>query len=364
LPAQEGVMAELYNSELFVGRVASLRKILDWARDPNPSHRLWSIVGPPGIGKSYLLNRVYERLEENLDRLVFWMNAGHDLTTAAGLKTWLESAVEKARRKCNHVQAYAGNIQPDAMLQTLVRDLCERCAAALMPVLIVDSFDEIPDAKRDEWEERVLASFISRRCTRILLGRRDEYALQSPTLRWNENKDHLPVMTPAEGDDQLDRRCQYAERQQPAPSLPNDMLDRLKATTPKYPWNHPGINTYLFELAVPRQREGELPLLVAEDLHQCIIEVTRTHAPLAEEVFTFLVSLANQLDDEWTADDLMNALKVSMEDSRLRELFNRGIVFNIEITSRYQVGDGLRELLRAWQAMEAATVQIAVEGQP
>ena len=352
-------MAEPFVSALFVGRDDPLKKILTWADDPNPPNRFWSIVGPPGVGKSYLLGKVREELDRAPRRVAFWIDLSRDpairnpcpdLVAPGGFETWLRAAVEQARQKCPFVRAYEGNIQPEAMLDTLVRDLCDNCQELLPPIMIVDSFEDINEAQRDELQERVLAPFIGRSCTRILLSRRDEYTLYSPALRWNEGKEWLSVMKIHEGDQQLQRRLQQKksdpQHQETAGLLPLNMPVILKSIVAKYAWNHPGINTFLFERAAARQRQNLSPLLTPADLRECV-EATQLLRSISDDEYDFLIAIATRLADDWTVSHLTKALNVNFDDEPLLELFRRGLVFNVDGTQRYKLADGLRELLRA-----------------
>ncbi len=95
-------------------------------------------------------------------------------------------------------------------------DLCERCD--VKPILVVDGFEEIDDHLREWLEENVLAQFISAACTRVIIGQRDEYSLNSPTLRWTETKETLAVMTAVESDSQLKTRLEkWTKRPQHVP---------------------------------------------------------------------------------------------------------------------------------------------------
>ena len=81
-----------------------LANILDWLNDDNPTaHRVLSVVGPPGVGKSYLLHRVHELLQQS-GWLIFWINLSRDVnirgtcpdvTAGDGLRAWLVDAIER-----------------------------------------------------------------------------------------------------------------------------------------------------------------------------------------------------------------------------------------------------------------------------
>ena len=70
--------------------------------------------------------------------------------------------------------------------------------------------------------------------------------------------------------------------------------------------------------------------------------------PLLSEEFQLLADLAVQLLNEWTEHDLIRCLKITLDDPRLKTLFERGIVAYREQTARYFIAPGLREMTHAW----------------
>jgi hypothetical protein len=253
------------------------------------------------------------------------------------------------------------------MMRALVHDLCERCDHALKPILLVDGFEELPERERQVLEEDVLTQFLSRDCTRLIIGRRDEASLQSPTLRWTEGQYTLTVMNDADSDLQVrtrlqnwDKRPRRTKRAEHFPSADLIANFRARHPIPHYVWNHPGINTFLLERAVLHRHGSRAPLLDKQDLYDCILDVTATGGTwLSMQEFKLLVDLAELVDlddttkrlDDWLAGDLTRQLRITIDDERLAELFRRGIVVSVEQTARYKVADGLREALRAWQSL-------------
>lgn len=102
-------MAEPFDPNLSVGREDILNKIEKWANEDKSPRRLLSIVGPPGIGKSWLMAYVRERLEQ-AGHLVFWADLSRgaidprtgrlapDLTTNAGISEWFRLVVTQAQQ--------------------------------------------------------------------------------------------------------------------------------------------------------------------------------------------------------------------------------------------------------------------------
>ena len=359
-------MAEPYVPELFVGRAEPMKDILDWAHEDNPAQRVLSVVGPPGVGKSYLLHGVRDSLQ-TFGQLVFWINLSRDemirgrehpdVVTDTGLRQWLKDAIKKSHDRCDRVRPYDSTISPEATLFTLATDLCERCD--LNPILIVDGFEEIDQQRRDWLEESVLAQFIGRSCTRIIIGRRDEFSLNSPALRWTEGKLTLTVMNDLDSDLQVKTRLENWRKRprhtQTTDYYPSaDLIENFRARYPvlHYSWNHPGINTFLLERIVPRHQSGQDLYLTADDLHLCVTEVTSVNAtPLSLPQMERLIALVLKLDERWDSVDLMDGLQIVIEDDDLAELFRRGIVYNLEGTALYRVAEGIREVVTAWQEL-------------
>ncbi|HSD85660.1 MAG TPA: hypothetical protein VLG46_17490 [Anaerolineae bacterium] len=359
-------MAEPFLSTLFVGRQTLLNHIIQWTTQERPDHQVWSLVGPPGVGKSYLIHKVHEVLTRMPDRLILWIDLTRDpairgdapdITLPGNDTDWLRQAVAQAQRICLNVRRFDAAVPFEAMWDTLVHDLCANCSQ-VTPTLLVDGFDEVTEQQRLDIEERLLAIFARRSCTRLLISRRDENALQSYELRWKECTEAIQVLSAEEARAQIKTRLDHWQNRprhtQQTGLLPvsSDLLADLNLleTIPPYAWNHPGLNTLLLERAVYRRLMGLSPLLTKQDVHACLSEVTAAGGvPLSAIEFRRLAELANTpgLPDEWTERDLQQ-LKMTIDDTALKVLFDRGIVVNIEKTPRYTIASGLREIVQAW----------------
>lgn len=359
-------MPEPFIPELFVGRQAILDQLQAWIDDPEPDQRVLSVLGPPGMGKSYLAHRFRDHARQ-LGRLVFWINLTRspeirgnepDVVDGEGRKQWVAKAVTAA---CAHpcgakVHAYDATVPVDSMLDALAADLCRDCAD-LTPLLIVDSFEEVDDLLRLEIEEGLLAVFARRSCTRVVIFRRDEYALQSNDLAWNERRLMLEELKDSEPKQQLQKRLDNWSVLAPQqPGVTSQLLTDLKLTDQLWPyqWNHPGLNTHLLKRAVQHHQLGVQPLITKEIVKECLLAVTVAVAAggltslLSDAQFQLLVALASQFDSDWTERDLYQNLKVPIDDLRLKALFERGIVAHREKTARYYITPGLREMAKAW----------------
>jgi hypothetical protein len=356
-------MAEPYVADLFVGRTAPLAQIIDLANDSDPAQRVLSVVGPPGVGKSYLLNYARDRLRRS-GRLVFWVNLSRDpqirsdcpdVTVPARFRDWLRQSIALASQRCDQVRAYDSAASVEAVVQTLVSVLCGQCDPKPNPMLIVDGFEEISVAERDALEKSLLEPFISGHCTRIIIGRRDEFSLNSSALRWTEDRLDLTVFNSTEAQQQVSTRLTrwnlrpHRTSHTGTFSFPANLPLTLGLPNliPPYQWNHPGINNFLLECIMVRYQAGSGSYLFAGDLADCLREVTRIPTHLSKTEIDFLIKIGNQLPELWTSDNLMINLQIAFEDPLLEALFDRGIVISVPNTPTYQVADGIRELVQA-----------------
>lgn len=94
------MLKDSYKQELFAGRADYLDRIVNWAGKVDlGEYRIFSVVGPPGCGKSWVLGRAGELLElKGKGHLVFRLDLSldpatgaskNDVTVDARLRDWL-----------------------------------------------------------------------------------------------------------------------------------------------------------------------------------------------------------------------------------------------------------------------------------
>jgi hypothetical protein len=352
---------EPYDSTISVGRQKFVNDIVNWADEAAPLEHWKTIVGPPGIGKSWVAAAIREQLQADPKRkpFVYWADLSlqpsgmrpDDLTDDAQLSKWIESMIVDAQQVCGgKIKNFDRTLHPATVLQSFVRDLCEYCQPASPPILIVDGLDEVGDEnQRRRLEMNVLVSFLGKDCTRLLLTRRDENELElSSALRWNEGTLPLDSLQPPDDIKQLQTR---ATARYPA-MFP--FLTSLVALIPPYKWQHPHVNASLLDRAATNQANGKNPLLNATDLRDVLDDIVKP-AVLGRATFERLDQLAHLkrnpglgLLDEWSAEDI-RPLGFDLNDVELYRLFELGIV--VEAPPRHKIADGIRELVRAWRAM-------------
>lgn len=354
-------MIERYDSNFFVGRIAIVERINDWANDPKPRCRVLSVVGPPGTGKSWLMAKIDEQLNKSgQKRLVLEANLSKDpssrirtgkvkfeLNTDRGLQIWVKDSLEQAKKICSNVTTHFDAARGvESAMDRLAEELCGMpCQPLPAPILIVDGFEEAESDERRMWlEEHIFGRFLSRGCTRLIIARRDDYTLSNNFLRWNEKKEWLDVLEGSEGKAQLEKRATGTHH----PDI-NSLLNSI----PPYKWNHPRINSDLFQRADANRATGKLPLLGVDDLRACIDILVQPSTPIKSDEFKLLVRLTD-LDEFWTDYDLMQRIGIKQQDPTLRRLFELGIVLppppsSTAPLSARQVAGGIRELVLAWK---------------
>ncbi|CAG0962189.1 hypothetical protein ANRL3_00951 [Anaerolineae bacterium] len=362
---------EDYDSNVFVGRKTELDKIKDWANASRVDKRLWAIVAPAGMGKTWFLQAAQEKLRGHVSpsqRLVFFIEIpklvkpGVGLDNDAILKR-LGEIQQDARKVCPEVRA----IDPAATMisqniDRLINDLCLHCDLHPTPIVVVDGYEEVEEKIRQDVDEQILERFFNRpECIRMLIALRDEGSIDSFVLRKNQCLPSLPL------DALADPTMQFSEFvKKHYPQVQNLTFGQLKALPliqghesglpriTSYNWDHPYINAFLFNRALSRAMGSPASVLTRNDISECISNLIRRpdqnghsrYMPLTLDVLGCLTKIAQSLDKEWTSDEL-ESLDLDINDDRINQVFQYGIIFNsTNSAQRYKVSDGLWELLR------------------
>jgi hypothetical protein len=186
-----------YDNNSFVGREDLIQEVNNWLASTAPKP-LKSIVGSPGIGKSWLLGKLDENLKH--EHIIFWPTQ-KNWGDSQFWQTWIEEQIDMVRAAplCH------GKIRDNyplgafsARFSALVEDLCNLCNPLKPPILFFDGFDEIGKNGRAWVEEHLLKPFLSRKCCRVILARRGNIQLEEAFLRWRQ--EILTVSTFNQGD--------------------------------------------------------------------------------------------------------------------------------------------------------------------
>jgi hypothetical protein len=333
--------------------------LLTWASTRDMRHRVWSLVGSPGVGKSWWMAWLFHELHRKKEQPVFWVDLSNDpgregrtdLASANSRLEWVRAAISSAQVHCPSVRP-ASSTDYIVLLDQLIDDLCsDKCLGAAAPILLVDSFDEISIELRNELETRFFQRFISRSCTHIVIARRDNYALIGPQLRLHETVDHLQVLGDVLGWQQIEALKASFPQDVALPDLP-----QLRNIIPPYQWTHPRANAWLFNRACDNVANRISQLLGYADLTACL-EATvlpailnRNHIQLLDQLAHIDAGLGGP--GYWTQDDLV-ALGRVHDDPDMKFLFSLGLIQNAPENSSgaCTVADGISELVRATKVL-------------
>ena len=351
-----------YNANLFVDRPTIRGKIEQWA-DGALDKRLFSVIGPPGSGKTWLLKDLYEKWKGETnsgkrDRLVFWLDVPEVVNRGEKQRDlvlnkeevfkWLERTREEALENCPEIREIDRTVEPSRAVEDIVDDLCQPGVLEDAPIFILDRYDEVPKLAAEVVCDRLIRYLTSRECTRVLMAYRAEIKLYFGVPRFNQHSESMESKISAE--EQFRRLAEHHGVRE----LPSN-LDDWKASLKNYPWTHPFINAFFFECAWQGNGQPLRPLTAA-DLRQCCeILITRPDAttgipryhPLSPNEFNLLKQIANKCRDEWAEWELEEYTGQKSSSEMIKRLANEyGLIANIPKTPRQKIADGLRELLR------------------
>ena len=171
----------------YVERNLVVAAFYEWcvAPHPNPT-RMRSVTGPPGCGKTTLLGQLRDALRgQNVP--VVWLTLGqgrsHDFL---GPWHWVDN---QARWTLLLADGDAGRAA--ASVEDFIAIAASASVNGLAPVLLADGYDELEPGEREWVEQHFLIPFlfpdrVINPQSRIVLARRDEYALREARLRWED----------------------------------------------------------------------------------------------------------------------------------------------------------------------------------
>lgn len=353
-------MSEPYDPTLFVGREEALKQIEQWLATAHPSRRIFSLTGPPGIGKSWVIAEVYRKLYAtkrrvfvlNLNTTPLLVDADNVYPHFVRIKgptnnqqrqkyiDWLKIAIKEAKKRgCSHVEALDRTLAPERSLEKLVEALCLYCADPA-PVLIVDGYEDLEPDEGEWLQENFLKPFLARSCTRLIITRRDEKWLQmSPKLRLITSEDTLTLQTLNDQDsqNQIQKRIQHL-----SPGPPPEIFQEVIASIPGYKQNYPRINSVLMNMAQKKAGKGLSGRLTHQDLQECLKQIVLP-VEITEDAITKLQNLAKTFPGEFSFHELLEQLHITFDD--LQELFELGLLQ--EGVSKQRIPEGIYELAKA-----------------
>lgn len=362
---------EAYQFRLYVER-PEFSRLLNWIDDGSVSKQVTSLVAAPSNGKTWFLLAVRDKLRgvQNSNapyspkRLVIFCNApvliNHDQSAGAalnldGVTKWLEQdVIIESKHFCPTVTSII--LDRGREPAAIVTDIVNALAAHKLPhtiVVLVDGLDELSDAQALLVESQILEPFIRTPNIRMIIAHRDEHKLRNSTLRRNNGDQTRLRLEPLPLPSVQEQFQKFKDAFHPsATHLTNTNLQELCKSLEFYRWDHPFINNFLFDTALKRTGVAIAQILTSKDLDDCLRAViqrpkdaNKPRFELHPQMIDALKAIAEKLSDDWTLTDLVN-LGYQDRDPITQQLFSAGIAFYNPQSRRYQLADGIRELVR------------------
>ncbi len=339
-----------YDADLYVARSQIEGEIQSWLGNRSKSAHLLSIVGAPGVGKTWFLNSFYEREKRDRTGGVFYLHASQLLSLRIDN---FEAITCEDRFHFDSDQALVAHVE------AIVSYICS-CYAHEDTLIFIDGLDEISLELEKQIEKKVLMPMVrfSESCFRIIITRR--YRLNLDYLRERDTRIDMSVFKNAAGDvnlpSQADQQLRKLYSRYPKINqLKADITDRIGARA--YLWNHPFINHFLIDRLNDKIEEDEINACInSGEIRECCLALINRpsefdHEPTRTLIFEDgnldqLKILSSQLEGSWTDGDS----RVDIDDADLIKYIKMNIVYRD--VSSYSIADGLRELLRDLDRLE------------
>ncbi len=390
MPSQSSPLGGFFHG-LFVGRYAELEDFTEWLKHVS-GKQLLLLTGPVGSGKSWLLTRLYLSLHDV--QFVLWLDltpgAVHpstqmsiiDLGVPEKRQQWFVDMVAEAERVvAEHIIDYDHTVSFVMMLNgfltKLVKQLPLRGITAA-PLLIVDGFEDLKTDLRDFVEDQLVDGFLHHKQIRVLVASRYEDPFVHPYLRMSTQVMSLAGLSEIDIQRQIQQLASVVNRlihlliaSQNSTSLSDaeqkerealsqllfnglpssigvDSISRLTDTDVQraidtiqpYLTGIPFTNVLLFIRAALAAGQVQ-----AQDLWDCVAACC-IRAGLGEQETKFLFDLANKLPESWTQFQLKEAGFRLMDDERLVNLYQAGIIYVQNETFRYAITPHLYQLIK------------------
>lgn len=222
----------------FVEREAEITQIIDWAQNSNK--RVLIVTGLPGIGKTWLLEKISPLLKNPHNKNTLWIN----VPKPEEISSWLEERLAEIRPDYPNVPLYDPLVQPGVLLKKMMTVLCNECNGDFY--LIFDKGDELfRNNDRDDWREFeriVIEPSASLPCIRFIVALHDKQRIQTPILRRSSAELALEgFKKEGTGLAHIRLLLPYAENPLPGVTAERVYGEYLQ----EYGWEHPCLNAYL-----------------------------------------------------------------------------------------------------------------------
>lgn len=242
-----------FREELHVDPFHRLDPIIEWILGPGNHDYLGLILGPVGIGKSWLLRwleiqlhgmQTNEYTPSNV--VAVYLNVqelfeedGQEQLNRMELISWLRDCYRLAGRRPNP------NLALDAMVERLVDPIAqERDGIVQRFVLLLDGYDRISDENRQRFDELLMIFMAhAQGHFRVVIARRAKGIWTPPetdhrTFYLYDLDGSSPAVT-----DQIHKLAMYKRCD------PQAVLYAIQQAVPSYRFNSPLLNRYLLEAA-------------------------------------------------------------------------------------------------------------------
>lgn len=338
-----------YHPNLYVPREEAELEVQKWLTG---NGRLLTITSPPATGKSWLLKRISGEFLPG--RPSFWLDVRDFLAPSENspigsrqiddkkLKQWLIQFLQKARETCAGVPEYDGGVETAVLLEKFAEAI-QQCHPKQKLYLLVEGGDEPAEEIWNDIERQILEPIARIANWRFIIVLRQEQRLISYMLRRDEQR--LVLGTLPEISDKGKEQLELLRQEAQNPHLP--ATDTILTILPDYPWSHPGLNHFLF---LEVKANYHLPCANWLNHDYCLrglCAITQLPLDHVNGMYTYLQQIVNQLDADWTPDELMANFDLPMSKAweRIEALKSAWLVENVA-RNRFKITDGVREFVQ------------------
>jgi hypothetical protein len=340
-----------YHPSLYVPREEAESKVLEWLAG---NGRLLTITSPPATGKSWLLKHIREAFLPGMP--FFWLDVREFLAPAVEspiasrkiddekLAQWLTQFLQKAGEACAGVPEYDAGVETAVLLEGFAK-VIQQCHLRQNLYLLVEGGDEPTEETWYTIERQILEPIARIPNWRFIIALRQEQRLISYLLRRDEQRLVLGTLPLPPISDKGKRQIDLLWQEAQITDLPN--LDTILSILPGYPWSHPGLNHFLFLEVKANYQLPRKSWLNHDYCSRGLCAITQLPLAQVTGLYTYLQQIVNQLDADWTPDELMANFDLPMSKAweRIEALKSAWLVENVA-RNRFKITDGVREFVQ------------------